>query len=73
MVTEGHQRPHQEEAMSKKPTASGEAAAAPKVSDSEIRLARAVARSMKRDHEAPDEFVLAIAALPLPEDKQGAA
>lgn len=43
-----------------------------RVSDSDIRLARALARSFERDHQEADERLLAIAALPLPEDR-GAA
>lgn len=56
--------------MTTKPNAATETADAPRVSDSDIRLARALARSFKRDHETPDERLLAIAALPLPEDER---
>lgn len=54
-------------------SANGRAATAPDVPESRIRLARALVRSYKRDHQVPDEQVLAIAALPLPEDKHPAA
>lgn len=42
-------------------------------SDSEVRLARSLVRSYQRDHQVPDQQILAIAALPLPEDQTSAA
>lgn len=59
--------------MTTKPNAAAEATSAPRVSDSDIRLARALARSFKRDHETPDERLLVVAALPLPEDERDTA
>ena len=53
-------------------TTSRGAAAAPKVSDSEVRLARALVRSFERDHQLPGQQIIAIAALPLPVDECGA-
>lgn len=54
--------------MSSETTTDQDPATIPHIPDSNIRLARALARSFERDHEVPDQWVLAIAALPLPED-----
>jgi len=42
------------------------------VSDSEVRLARALVMSFERDHQLPEQQIIAIAEFPLPEDDCGA-
>lgn len=59
--------------MSRQTTADGGAASAPRVSDSEVRLARALVESLERHHQVPEEWIRSIAALPVPEDERGAA